>query len=77
MKLFQLLITNCGQCPNCGTDQNITRYECKAKNNNFICWDNSDVFEDDTTPIPKWCPLQDIVSVINTPMTEIPALTQN
>lgn len=61
-KVFLKTITGCHGCPNMGWDQNITRCECKAKNNAFICWDDNYGDEEDETPyppIPKWCPLPD------------------
>jgi hypothetical protein len=55
MKLFIRKINDCLSCPSCGTDQNITRYECGKKRNKFIVWDNGQ----NNIKIPEWCPLPD------------------
>jgi hypothetical protein len=56
MKIYVKYVKYCSQCPNCWYDNNITRWECRKRDNEFIAWmsDNDDKIE-----IPKWCPLQD------------------
>lgn len=52
LRLFQKTVARCNSCPNCGDDINITRFECRAMQDKFICWGTSE-----DVPIPPWCPL--------------------
>jgi len=53
MKLYIKKIESCTQCPSCVYDNNITRWECEKRGNEFLKW----MGDDDKIEIPKWCPL--------------------
>jgi hypothetical protein len=53
-KRYERIIENCTSCPAVGTDQNLTRYECRLKNT-MVCWMGEG---EDDHPIPDWCPLK-------------------
>jgi hypothetical protein len=58
MKIYHKVVTSCWGCPALGYDyQNCTRWECKMKDNKFICWQGSD--KEDRSYFPDWCPLED------------------